>query len=67
VGHKTKLSLKLYKARQAVNLTIEEAAYRIGVSDRLIRYYESGERRPSIERILIICEVYKVSISELFD
>ena len=62
---KNHFSKKIYEARYNANLTIEEAAFRIGVAPRNLRYYESGQKTPRFITVVKICDVYGISIDEL--
>ena len=37
----------------------------LGISDRNIRFYESGEHRPDFEGLLLLAEYFSVSIDYL--
>ena len=62
---KSQFSKKIYEARNNSNLTIEEAAFRIGVAPRTLRYYESGQKMPRFYTVVKIAKTYNISIDEL--
>lgn len=43
----------------------EVAADKAGISRRTLAYYESGERTPNAENLLILCNLYGLNINEL--
>ena len=49
---------RLTKLRQQNNLSQTAVAERMGVSSALISAYEKGERNPSIEKIIILADIY---------
>ena len=54
-----------YIARISKNLTVEDLAYRIGVSPRLIYSYQNGEKIPSIPTLKAISIELSVSIDSM--
>lgn len=58
---------KLRKYREAQNLSQKEFAKLIGVSNSRVSNWELGINRPDVDFLSIICEVLKVSPSELLD
>ena len=49
---------RLAKLRQQSNLSQTAVAERMGVSSALISAYEKGERNPSIEKIVLLADIY---------
>lgn len=46
-------------------MTILDLAVEIDKSERMISYYESGIKFPSLETIILICNVLDVSIDDI--
>jgi len=51
--------------RKYANLTQEQLAEKCNVSRQAVTKWETGESEPSIERLIILSEVFQVSIDEL--
>lgn len=60
-----KIQIRLKEFRIKNNFTQIELARKLGVTDALIRNYESGKIIPPLEKIEKISEILDVSISEL--
>ncbi len=58
---------RLRKYREAQNLNQKEFAKLIGVSNSRVSNWEQGLNRPDVDTLSKICEVLKVSPSELLD
>lgn len=56
---------KFKECRERVNLTQKEAAFALGVSIQSISNWENDVRRPSLEQLVKIAELYKVTTDEL--
>lgn len=56
---------QLKKKRIELQMSQEVAADKAGVSRRTLAYYESGERTPNAENLLILCNLYGLNINEL--
>ena len=55
------------KKRKELNLTQEQLAERLGVSNKTISKWETGKCMPDYAVIKNLCEELKVSVSELMD
>lgn len=55
------LDERLLLARNNTNLSRKQVAELIGVSESLIGLYESGTRQPSLNNLLKLAQLYKVS------
>jgi len=53
------------KYREQNNMTQEELAKKIGMTQRMIAYYESGEKIPSGKTILRLKKLFNISADEL--
>lgn len=60
-----KIGQFIQKRRQELNLTQEELADRLYVSNKTISKWENGRGIPSVELLMPICEVLKVELKEL--
>lgn len=59
------LGINLRKLRKINNLTQEEFAETIGMATKTVNIIENGRQFPKIENFEKICEVYKISPSQL--
>lgn len=55
------------KKRKELNLTQEQLAERLGVSNKTISKWETGKCMPDYAVIKSLCEELKISVSELMD
>lgn len=55
----------LKEIRKRENLSAKEVSSRIGVSYNTLMNYEAGLREPSIDTLLNLSKIYKVSIDYL--
>lgn len=55
------------KKRKELNLTQEQLAERLGVSNKTISKWETGKCMPDYAVVKNLCEELKVSVSELMD
>jgi transcriptional regulator with XRE-family HTH domain len=57
----------VYNLKKLIQLesTQKKLAKKIGISEDLLSKYKSGEAFPSIETLIYICEVYKISMEKL--
>ena len=62
-----KIGAFLKTLRKEKNLTQEQAAEQLGVSNRTVSRWETGTNMPDISLLLEIAELYGVSIPELID
>ena len=56
---------RLSELRKQNNLSQTAVAKRIGVSSALISAYEKGERSPSIEKIILLADIYHTTTDYL--
>jgi len=61
------LPTKLKSARLNNNLTRKQIGELVGVSDKMIGHYETGERMPSLTILVKLARNYKVSVDYLLD
>lgn len=59
------LGERLYSARTNCNLTRKQAAELIRVSETVIGFYENGNRQPSLDTLIKLASLYKVSTDYL--
>ena len=59
--------MDMKELREKVNLSAEEAAYRLGVAHSTIRNWESGKTEPSlgVTKLSQLLKLYKCSFEEL--
>ena len=50
--------LRLYSLRTLNKMTQTELAERLEVKRQIISYYETGSRMPSLEHIILLCEIF---------
>lgn len=55
----------LKKLRSKRGITQKELALTLGVSERTVRKYESGEMQPSTDKLLQLAEFFNVSVDYL--
>ena len=58
---------KLTQARKAAGLTQADVAAKLNVSRQAVSRWESGQSKPSTERLLALGELYGVSIDQLLN
>ncbi|MFH1384661.1 MAG: helix-turn-helix transcriptional regulator [Candidatus Omnitrophota bacterium] len=56
---------KLRKAREARGLTQKELADKVGISQRMMNYYENKSTYPPVKLIPKLCKLLKISSDEL--
>lgn len=56
----------LRKIRIEKDFTIEDFAWEIQVSPRLVYDYEDGFKKPRLEKAILICEVLGVKLDDMF-
>ena len=61
------LGQKIKKARQEKGITQERFAELIDCSRTIVQWYESGKRKPTEWRLLLIAETLGVKMEELKD
>lgn len=62
---KYNFGINLYRVRTAKGMTILDLAVEIDKSERMISYYEEGIKFPSLETLIIICNVLNVSMDDI--
>ena len=62
-----KIGAFLKTLRKEKNLTQEQAAEQLGVSNRTVSRWETGTNMPDISLLQVIAELYGVSIPELIE
>lgn len=55
----------LRSARESTGLTLAEVAEKLRVTTMTVQRYEKGERKISIEKIRLLCDIYSVSADNL--
>lgn len=58
---------RIKQRRREQKLTAAELARRIGVSQQMIFYYESGKRTPSVERLREIAKELNTTMDDLVE
>lgn len=59
---------QLIKARrEEIGLGQEELAEKLGVTKSTISAYETGQRKPTLDRAKILSEILNIEVSELLD
>ncbi len=56
---------RLRRLRQSKNMTQEQVAEYLGLSRSAYTYYETGKTEPSIQIIIALSELYKISTDEI--
>ena len=59
------ISLNLYELRKKKKLTHEALGEILGVSSRTIYFWEDGEKKPTIENLIQLSNLFEVSIEEI--
>ncbi len=54
-----------HSLRKEKNVTQKEIGELLGIGERAVRYYESGERRPDFDGLLKLGEYFDVSLDYL--
>ena len=54
---------RLFRAREATGLTVEDLAWRLGVRTTTISNWERDRSQPSAQRLSMICGILNVSLS----
>ncbi len=62
----TNMKLRIKEYREEMQLTQRELAERIGSVQRNISNWESGASEPDCETIMMLAELFNISIDELF-
>ena len=61
----TIFSDRLAQLRKSKGVTQKALAEKLGVNTRTVQFYESGDKRPEIEGIVKIAEIFNVSVDYL--
>ena len=56
---------QLKKKRKELDLSQEFVADKVGISRRTLAYYESGERIPNADNLILLCNFYSLDINKL--
>lgn len=56
---------RIRKCRKKMGLTMKELAAKVGISEGMISYYESGERQPNYEKLIRLAEIFNCSTDYL--
>jgi ribosome-binding protein aMBF1 (putative translation factor) len=59
------LAKRIREARQHAGLSADDLAYLVGVKERVVRYWEVGQRRPGLETLCCIAVRCDVSLAWL--
>ncbi|MDE7205858.1 MAG: helix-turn-helix domain-containing protein [Lachnospiraceae bacterium] len=62
---KGSLGLKLLELRQLHNLTQKQLCEALNIGRSTYSYFETGNRMPDVETLILIAQYYKVSLDEL--
>ena len=62
---KTELSKSLIKIRKTNNLTQQGMAQQLGITRFMVAAYENGLRSPSLDTLVMISNVFHVSVDDL--
>ena len=62
-----KIGVFIHELRKENNLTQEQLAEKLGVSNRSVSRWENGATLPDITLMKCLCEIFNVSISELIN
>ena len=63
---KESLGSKIKRLRIEKNMTQQELADKLGVTDRAISHWENGRRLPDYSLLKELCDTLSISINELF-
>ena len=62
---KTELPKSLIKIRKSNNLTQQGMAQQLGITRFMVVAYENGLRNPSLDTLVMISDVFHVSVDDL--
>ena len=57
--------MRFKESREKAGYTQKEAAFNLDVSVQAVSYWETGSRMPSVDKILQMCDLYKVTADYL--
>ena len=60
-----KFGTKIYSIRKYLGLSQKELAKMLGVTNKAISKWENGDAYPSIKQLIVLSDIFKVSIDEL--
>jgi len=58
---------KIFQYRRNMNMTQEELAAKLSVSQRTISSWETGRTVPDIDDIMMLCNIFGCTLGEMFD
>ena len=61
------LADKIYELRKKKNLTQEDLAILLDISDKSVSKWENGTSKPTIEHLKKISEIFDVSLDDLIE
>ena len=61
-----KIGKFILELRREKNMSQQELADKLGVTDRAISHWENGRRLPDYSLLPILCDILSISINELF-
>lgn len=61
----TKIGRFIQSSRKQINMTQKELADKLGVSDKLISKWETGNGMPDISILNELCSILNISVNEL--
>jgi transcriptional regulator with XRE-family HTH domain len=67
IMNQEKIGKFIAKCRKDKNLTQQELANKIGVTDRAVSNWENGRRLPDISIMMDLCNVLSISVNELLE
>lgn len=59
-------SQRLQERRQALGMTQQQVADKLGVNVTTYAHYESGRRMPNIERLTMLCSMFDIVLNDHF-
>ena len=62
-----KIGLFIRQLRKEVNMTQEQLAEKLGVSNRSVSRWENGSTMPDIQLMKCICDLFQITVSELIN
>jgi transcriptional regulator with XRE-family HTH domain len=62
---KKEIGFNIWKAIEQSNLPREYVAEKLQVNTRTVNYWQSGTKLPTIEKLILLCELLEVSLEGL--
>lgn len=59
------VGIRILFCRKQLSLTRKELAAKVGCTDRMIEFYEDGQRLPDVEAVVHLCEALSVDANYL--